>query len=303
MKVSIEQPRVVQLMYQQEKGDPDYGSCMWARFYLDLKNYTISIESDCGNYVYGWVPTPKSESFLQLLARMDKDYLLDKISSESVVDGDATWEAIEAVMVDAAYYEGEELDFSTWEAIKAACRERNDDREIVDALKDALLPTDLFEKLDYEQTYGSIVHDYPASAKKIVEVFDTCIRPNIKILAAQESAEATVDAQPADNLSYLLSLMQAHPDLPVVPMVGTDVVADDSWGYWKGSWGTASINEYLTTENGIHFKGDDDPDGLVDLMIDPAKVEKMTVKELEAAYYALPWKKAIIVYIETPEEG
>lgn len=186
MKVSIEQPRVVQLMYQQEKGDPDYGSCMWARFYLDLENYTMSIESDCGNYVHGWVPTPKSESFLQLLARMDKDYLLDKISSESVVDGDATWEAIEAVMVDAAYYEGEELDFSTWEAIKAACRERNDDREIVDALKDALLPTDLFEKLDYEQTYGSIVHDYPASAKKIVEVFDTCIRPNIKILAQED---------------------------------------------------------------------------------------------------------------------
>lgn len=186
MKVSIEQPRVVQLMYQQEKGDPDYGSCMWARFYLDLKNYTLSIESDCGNYVYGWTPTPNSESFLQLLARMDKDYLLGKISSESVVDGDATWEAIEAMIVDAAYWEGEELDLSIWNDIKAACYERNDDREIVDALKNALLPTDLFKKLDYEQTYGNIVHDYPANAKKIVEVFDTCIRPNIKILAQED---------------------------------------------------------------------------------------------------------------------
>ena len=104
------------------------------------------------------------------------------------------------------------------------------------------------------------------------------------------------------KLAALLDLMQAHPDLPVVPMVGTDVVADDSFGYWKGSWGTASINEYLTTENGIHFKGDDDPDGLVDLMIEPDEIDKMTVKELEAAYCALPWKKAIVVYIETPEE-
>lgn len=226
MKVSIEQPRVVQLSYRQEKGDPDYGSCMWARFYLDLENYTMSIESDCGNYVYGWVPTPKSESFLQLLARMGKDYLLGKISSESVVDGDATWEAIEAVISDAASWEGEELDLSIWEDIKAACRESDDDREIVDALKGALLPTDLFEKLDYDQTYGSIVHDYPASAKKIVEVFDTCIRPKIKNLA---------DAPTANNLSNLLALMQSHPNLTVVPMVHKEVVENTGHNYWMGS--------------------------------------------------------------------
>lgn len=293
MKVSIEQPRVVQLSYRQEKGDPDYGSCMWARFYLDLENYTMSIESDCGNYVYGWVPTPKSESFLQLLARMDKDYLLDKISSESVVDGDATWEAIEAVIVDAAHWEGEELDFSTWEAIKAACRESDDDREIVDALKGALLPTDLFEKLDYDQTYGSIVHDYPASAKKIVEVFDTCIRPKIKNLA---------DAPTANNLSNLLALMQAHPNLTVVPMVHKEVVENTGHNYWMGSWGAASIDEFIITDEGVVFKDDDDPDGeLLWSMIDSEKMEAMTIRELEAAYNGLPWEKAIIVYIDLPE--
>lgn len=293
MKVSIEQPRVVQLSYRQEKGDPDYGSCMWARFYLDLENYTMSIESDCGNYVYGWVPTPKSESFLQLLARMGKDYLLGKISSESVVDGDATWEAIEAVISDAASWEGEELDLSIWEDIKAACRERDDDREIVDALKDALLPTDLFEKLDYEQTYGSIVHDYPASAKKIVEVFDTCIRPKIKNLA---------DAPTANNLSNLLALMQSHPNLTVVPMVHKEVVENTGHNYWMGSWGAASIDEFIITDEGVVFKGDDDPDGeLLWSMIDSEKMEAMTIRELEAAYNGLPWKKAIIVYIDLPE--
>lgn len=293
MKVSIEQPRVVQLSYRQEKGDPDYGSCMWARFYLDLENYTMSIESDCGNYVYGWVPTPKSESFLQLLARMGKDYLLGKISSESVVDGDATWEAIEAVISDAASWEGEELDLSIWEDIKAACRESDDDREIVDALKGALLPTDLFEKLDYDQTYGSIVHDYPASAKKIVEVFDTCIRPKIKNLA---------DAPTANNLSNLLALMQSHPNLTVVPMVHKEVVENTGHNYWMGSWGAASIDEFIITDEGVVFKNDDDPDGeLLWSMIDSEKMEAMTIRELEAAYNGLPWKKAIIVYIDLPE--
>lgn len=293
MKVSIEQPRVVQLSYRQEKGDPDYGSCMWARFYLDLENYTMSIESDCGNYVYGWVPTPKSESFLQLLARMGKDYLLGKISSESVVDGDATWEAIEAVISDAASWEGEELDLSIWEDIKAACRESDDDREIVDALKGALLPTDLFEKLDYDQTYGSIVHDYPASAKKIVEVFDTCIRPKIKNLA---------DAPTANNLSNLLALMQSHPNLTVVPMVRKEVVENTGHNYWMGSWGAASIDEFIITDEGVVFKDDDGPDGeLLWSIIDSEKMEAMTIREMEATYNGLPWKKAIIVYIDLPE--
>lgn len=186
MTVTIEQPQILSLMYRQEKGDPDYGSCMWARFYLDLNNYTMTIESDCGNYTHGWVPTPKYETFLQLLARMDKDYLLYKISSESVVDCDATWEAVEAMVRDAASWEGEDLDLSIWEDIKAACYHHNDDREIVDALEYALRPTDLFKKLDYEQTYGSIVHDYPTNAKKIVEVFDTCIRPKIRELMEED---------------------------------------------------------------------------------------------------------------------
>lgn len=186
MKVTIEKPRIISLLYKQEKGDPDYGSCLWARFYMDLNNYTMTIESDCGNYTHGWVPTPKTETFLQLLARMDKDYLLYKISSESVVDADATWECVEAMVKDAADWEGDDLDLSTWEDVEAACYHRNDDREIVEAIEEALRPTGLWNKLDFEQKYGCIVHDYPANAKKIVEVFDTCIRPKIMELMKEE---------------------------------------------------------------------------------------------------------------------
>ena len=36
-------------------------------------------------------------------------------------------------------------------------------------------------------------------------------------------------------------------------------------------------------------------------MIDSEKMEAMTIRELEAAYNGLPWKKAIIVYIDLPE--
>ena len=87
MKVTIEKPEIITLLFKQEKSDEDYGSCLWARFYIDIKNYTLSIESDCGNYVYGWVPTPNSESFLHLLSRLNEDYLLSKISDATVIDG------------------------------------------------------------------------------------------------------------------------------------------------------------------------------------------------------------------------
>lgn len=63
-KVSTRTPPLISLYFCQERGDPDYGSCLWAVFNFDLERYELSITSDCGNYAYGWVPTHKSESFM-----------------------------------------------------------------------------------------------------------------------------------------------------------------------------------------------------------------------------------------------
>ena len=187
MKVTIEKPKIITLLYRQEKDDKDYGSCLWARFYLDTENYTMAIESDCGNYSYGWVPTPNSESFLQLLARMGVDYLLNKISSQTVVDGEATWKAVEEYMQEASAYEGVVLDADEWESIKDACHASNNNQEILDELEDAT-PFALWRELDHEWLWGLIEKDYSAQAKKIGSIFDTCIRPKIKELLAEETA-------------------------------------------------------------------------------------------------------------------
>ena len=39
------------------------------------------------------------------------------------------------------------------------------------------------------------------------------------------------------NREELFRLMKEHPDLPVVPMVDSEIVADDCYTYWMGSWG------------------------------------------------------------------
>ena len=35
----------------------------------------------------------------------------------------------------------------------------------------------------------------------------------------------------------IIKLIEEHPDLPVVPIVDSEVVADDSCTYWIGKWG------------------------------------------------------------------
>lgn len=182
MNVAIEKPEILSLLFTQEKSDPDYGSCLWARFYLDLNNYTMAIESDCGNYTYGWVRTPKSESFLQLLARMDTDYLLGKISRETVIDGDATADALLEFIKECAEGECIDLNEEDLESIRDACYHHDNVRDLVDNVLDEVISTELRKSLEYDTDYiyGCVVMDYPASAKKIAEVFGNCIKPKIK---------------------------------------------------------------------------------------------------------------------------
>lgn len=50
-----------------------------------------------------------------------------------------------------------------------------------------------------------------------------------------------------NNREELFKLMQENPDLPIVPMVDSYVVADDG-GYWLGSWGGSYVDEYFYSE-------------------------------------------------------
>lgn len=102
------------------------------------------------------------------------------------------------------------------------------------------------------------------------------------------------------NGEELFKLMQENPDLPVVPTVDSEVVCDDDCARWTGSWGSASIDEYLAHDGRVFFRSDDDTDDVLGYVLDGEEYIKMTDEEVEAAYNALPWVKAIIVNIDTP---
>lgn len=49
----------------------------------------------------------------------------------------------------------------------------------------------------------------------------------------------------SEKLTQLLELMQANPELPVIPCVDGDVVSGDEYYCWLGSWGESAVQEFV----------------------------------------------------------
>jgi hypothetical protein len=103
----------------------------------------------------------------------------------------------------------------------------------------------------------------------------------------------------------IIKLIEEHPDLPVVPMVRSDVVEDD-FGYWLGEWGRCEVTEYYNGREYIHFRDDDEEDVLKDMVgckysHDPQgrDIYDLSDEEWDALYKSIPWTKCIVVYITT----
>lgn len=103
----------------------------------------------------------------------------------------------------------------------------------------------------------------------------------------------------------LFELMRENPELPVVPMVDAEIVADDGYARWLGAWGSSEVGEYVIGEEKVHFREKDDFEEvertLTDGEVSYDEFEAMSDEEAEAAYAGLPWIKAIIVNIDLPD--
>lgn len=188
-KTSIEIPEITTVSYRQEREDSDYGSCLWARFNFDTKNYSLSIESDCGSYSYGWYPTPDHETFLHLCSRFDQYYLLDKISTRSVVNGDATFKSLMAMLKDYDDYGFELLSDKQVQRLEESCHANRNDHAAFDAIKNALEDTAFDGSCSEYDIACCIEMDYPRGARKITDVFKHYIQPEIRKLTGYKPKE------------------------------------------------------------------------------------------------------------------
>lgn len=114
--------------------------------------------------------------------------------------------------------------------------------------------------------------------------------------------EYTAPLDPQQVSDY--ELVQANPELPVIPCVDGDVVGGDEYYCWLGSWGESAVQEFIIGKERTYYR-EDDISEMNDVLCehyDPELVDNMTEEETRAAYNALPWKKAIFVDVHQYEE-
>lgn len=109
MKVEKIEPKVITYKLTPSINDEEYMSCMWARFIFDCDNGRLNINSDAGDYSYGWGYN-KHEDFMSLMARINTDYLLNKIADRTEFDLEASKkETIENISVVKRFPHGAEV--------------------------------------------------------------------------------------------------------------------------------------------------------------------------------------------------
>lgn len=112
--------------------------------------------------------------------------------------------------------------------------------------------------------------------------------------------ENVMDAQKKD-LKNLFELINQNPELPIIPMVNYEIVADDSSMYWMASWGKARVDSYYIEDDRIWYLSDDRDEIFNHLFEMPVGLsEEQEKMYVENAISSLPWIKAIMVKIELP---
>ena len=128
-----------------------------------------------------------------------------------------------------------------------------------------------------------------------------CMFSFITIGEAKEANKPPKDAKYGE----LLRLIAENPSLPVVPMVNSEVVADDDYAYWLGSFSSSTVDEYVCVNERFYTRDNQDEieDDFSDYLCDdyPDMPDEEFYKMIHEKVEALPWTKAIIVYIDLPE--
>lgn len=105
------------------------------------------------------------------------------------------------------------------------------------------------------------------------------------------------------TLNDLIELIKENPDLPVIPMTWGEV-CQDCERYWMGSLSGCEIDEYVYYAEAVWFKSQ----GIEELeniiadeefgVFNAEEIEKRVAKKINL----LKWKRAIVVWIELPDE-
>lgn len=124
---------------------------------------------------------------------------------------------------------------------------------------------------------------------------DWCPLVHLEELAPEKKAELR-----NQYVRLFIELVQAHPNLPVIPMVEGEIVADDTFRRWTGSFGLSVVDRYYVGQDAVYFYDEKD---MQECLNDPSVIWEDEMLDDEKAlevYRALPWTEAIILNIDLP---
>ena len=193
MKIEALKPNIVRIAIHQEQSDPNYGSCLWGYYDFDLDRYMLNIQSDCGEAAYRWCETPDSESFLHLMARIDDDYLMNKLFKPEEVDVSATVAEVRECL--GIGKDDERQDDSLTDEEREERGKALDELNVMldyvsishGAVQTVLVAWDDDHDFDIDCIYECIVTDFTAWQKRIVEIFRDYVQPKIREIIKEEA--------------------------------------------------------------------------------------------------------------------
>ena len=106
-----------------------------------------------------------------------------------------------------------------------------------------------------------------------------------------------------DNIKHLIQLMDENPDLPVIPMVGQDIVADCT-GEWVAYFGKAEVKKMCIYGEKVVFREEKNAIKTVEALelegLTEGRAREESLEKLNGYLDELEWLEVIIVHIETP---
>jgi len=105
-----------------------------------------------------------------------------------------------------------------------------------------------------------------------------------------------------ENVAILLKLIKQNPKLKIVPMVDSEIVADDCFSSWLGSFGESEIDYIWDNGERIYFKSIHEEELIQDILEDiPQEIsDSIAEKTAIETVGKYEWEKVIVVWIGLP---
>lgn len=189
MKVKIETPNTVMFDVRFEQGDEYRNRCAYHTITFDLDRWVMNARTDNGNYSYGWSIETGGRTFLELMQKIDKDYLLRKVSDCSEFNIE---ESKERICTDIKLCYEHELEPQELQRVINEINEIDNSCDLNTFVSKAMyieLECDEYGKLGSELVCNNIVTEYPQGALVFAEIFINVIQPLIKEYIENKKSE------------------------------------------------------------------------------------------------------------------